>query len=349
MNIIQEPTGGRKTLFAVIGGIVIGLVIGLLIGWVIWPRREVDLAPVDLHPDYQKIFVSAVADSYSLHGNAKLAKTVLSERWEKEELTKIIEQLKAEAKDDAQVQRLDALAQGLGVSDAAPVAGATPTPTPTSEEKFNIIGRLLPLCGAFLVIVAVLALAGLVVRILRRRRPAEEEVDSLARMREAISPEISEAMPSGTVLGHFVTSYALGNDHYDESFSIETEGDFLGECGVGISETIDVGPPDKVTALEVWLFDKNAIRTETKVLMSAYAFNDDDLLSKLAPRGEPVLAEPEKIILLETTSLQVAAQIAKMEYGMDAIPPQSFFERITIELVVSLKKDDQEAQVEAFE
>lgn len=349
MNMIQEPTGGRKTLFAVIGGIVISLVIGLLIGWVIWPRREVDLAPVDLHPDYQKIFVSAVADSYSLHGNAKLAQTVLSERWEKEELTKIIEQLKAEAKDDAQVQRLDALAQGLGVSAAAPVAGATPTPTPTSEEEFNIIGRLLPLCGAFLVIVAVLALAGLVVRILRRRRPAEEEVDSLARMREAISPEIAEVMPSGTVLGHFVTSYALGNDHYDESFSIETEGDFLGECGVGISETIDVGPPDKVTALEVWLFDKNAIRTETKVLMSAYAFNDDDLLSKLAPRGEPVLAEPEKIILLETTSLQVAAQITKMEYGMDAIPPQSFFERITIELVVSLKKDDQEAQAEAFE
>ena len=348
MNTIQEPTGGRKTLYAVIGGIVIGLVIGLLIGWVIWPRREVDLAPVDLHPDYQKIFVSAVADSYSLHGNAQLAETVLSERWEKDDLGQLIRELIAEA-DDAQVQRLDALAQALGVSAAVPAASATPTPKPAKEEEVNIIGRLLPLCGAFLVIVAVLALAGLIVRILRRRRPAEEEIDSLARMEEVISPELAEAMPSGAILGHFITSYALGNDHYDESFSIETEGDFLGECGVGISETIEVGPPDKVTALEVWLFDKNAIRTETRVLMSAYAFNDDDLLSKLAPRGEPVLAEPEKVITLETASLRVTAQITEMEYSMDAILPQSFFERITIELVVSLKEDGREVQAETFE
>jgi len=348
MNTIQEPTGGRKTLYAVIGGIVIGLVIGLLIGWVIWPRREVDLAPVDLHPDYQKIFVSAVADSYSLHGNAQLAETVLSERWEKDDLGQLIRELIAEA-DDAQVQRLDALAQALGVSAAVPAAGATPTPKPAKEEEVNIIGWLLPLCGAFLVIVAVLALAGLIVRILRRRRPAEEEIDSLARMEEVISPKIAEAMPSGAILGHFITSYALGNDHYDESFSIETEGDFLGECGVGISETIEVGPPDKVTALEVWLFDKNAIRTETKVLMSAYAFNDDDLLSKLAPRGEPVLAEPEKVITLETASLRVTAQITEMEYSMDTILPQSFFERITIELVVSLKEDGREVQAETFE
>jgi hypothetical protein len=44
-----------------------------------------------------------------------------------------------------------------------------------------------------------------------------------------------------------------------------------GECGVGISETIGVGDPKKVTAFEVWLFDKNDIQTVTKVLMSAHA------------------------------------------------------------------------------
>jgi hypothetical protein len=337
MGMILELIGGRKTLYGVVVGFLVGLLIGwFAIGWGIAPVAWKDAAPVDLHPTYQKEFVKALADSYSLHGRAELVEALLSERWETDDLQKLLGELKAEA-DEAQVQRLEALAQALGVSTAVPVVSATPTPT--AEGGGNIIGRLLPLCGAFLLIVAVLALAGLITRILRRRRPEEEAIDSLARIEEAISPEIVGVMPTGTILGHFITSYALGNDHYDESFSIETEGDFLGECGVGIGETIGMGPPDKVTALEVWLFDKNAIRTETKVVMSAHAFDDETLRAKLAPRGDPVLAEPNKVITLETTDLQIAAQITELEYSMDATPPQSFFERITFELVVSLKND----------
>ena len=337
MSMILELIGGRKTLYGVVVGFLVGLLIGwFAIGWGIAPVAWKDAAPVDLHPTYRKEFVKALADSYSLHGRAELVEALLSERWETDDLQKLLGELKAEA-DEAQVQRLEALAQALGVSTAVPVVSATPTPT--AEGGGNIIGRLLPLCGAFLLIVAVLALAGLITRILRRRRPEEEALDSLARIEEAISPEIAEVMPTGTILGHFITSYALGNDHYDESFTIETEGEFLGECGVGIGETIGMGPPDKVTALEVWLFDKNAIRTETKVVMSGHAFNDQALQAKLAPRGDPVLAEPNKVITLETTDLRVAAQITELEYSMDAAPPQSSFERITFELVVSLKNN----------
>jgi hypothetical protein len=44
-----------------------------------------------------------------------------------------------------------------------------------------------------------------------------------------------------------------GDDLYDDSFSVDSpSGDFLGECGVGISETIGVGDP-KSLGLEVWL------------------------------------------------------------------------------------------------
>jgi len=66
-----------------------------------------------------------------------------------------------------------------------------------------------------------------------------------------------------------MTTYVLGDDLYDESFSIDTQaGEFMGEYGVGVSEAIGVGEPKKVTALEVWLFDKNDIKTATKCLMS---------------------------------------------------------------------------------
>ena len=62
-----------------------------------------------------------------------------------------------------------------------------------------------------------------------------------------------------------MTTYVLGDDLYDELFSIDTQGgDFLGEYGVGVSEIIGVGDPKKVTALEIWLFDKNDIKQRPK-------------------------------------------------------------------------------------
>jgi hypothetical protein len=133
----------------------------------------------------------------------------------------------------------------------------------------------------------------------------------------------------------------LGEDTYDESFSIETPmGEFLGECGVGISETIGVGEPDKVTAFEVWLFDKSDIRTITKVLMSEHAHGDDALRAKLASKGEAVLAQPGSPFTLETSGLQVRVDITELDYGDGEAPAQSFFSKLTIELVAMAKAPD---------
>jgi hypothetical protein len=155
-----------------------------------------------------------------------------------------------------------------------------------------------------------------------------------------------ESMPSTPALGHFVTSYALGNDTYDESFSIETNaGDFLGECGVGISETLGVGDPDKVTAFEVWLFDKNDIRTVTQVLMSEHAFNDPDLRASLAPKGEAVLAQANQPLALETATLRLDVLVTEMTYGEGTLPPNSFFDRLTIELVARHTEGGEAAEV----
>jgi hypothetical protein len=132
-----------------------------------------------------------------------------------------------------------------------------------------------------------------------------------------------------------MTTYVLGDDLYDESFSIDTQGgDFLGEYGVGISETIGVGDPKKVTALEVWLFDKNDIKTATKVLMSANAFNDASLRSRLEAKGELVMLEPQGQIILETATLQLLVTVNDLEYGVGSMPAESYFERVTLELAV---------------
>jgi len=144
-----------------------------------------------------------------------------------------------------------------------------------------------------------------------------------------------------TPLARFQTTYAKGHDTYDESFSIENaDGDFLGECGVGLSESLGADVPKSVTAFEVWLFDKNDIRTVTKVVMSDHAFFDEALKAKLAPKGEPVLARPNETIVLETATLIVNASVAELEYGTGALPPQSFFERFTVELSAWNKEGD---------
>jgi hypothetical protein len=108
---------------------------------------------------------------------------------------------------------------------------------------------------------------------------------------------------------------------------------------MGISETIGVGDPKKVTAFEVWLFDKNDIRTVTKVLMSEHAFRDEALKSRLAAKGEPVQAASGDIVALETATLTVTARVVDMAYGGGALPPHSFFERLTIELAAFKKAE----------
>jgi len=78
-----------------------------------------------------------------------------------------------------------------------------------------------------------------------------------------------------------MTTYVLGDDLYDESFSIDTQaGEFMAST-VWVCLKPLACDPKKVTALEIWLFDKNDIKTATKVLMSKYAFNDPAIRARL--------------------------------------------------------------------
>lgn len=159
--------------------------------------------------------------------------------------------------------------------------------------------------------------------------------DPISTMREQ---DFGQAMaaaetPAAEALGTFRTIYNLGDDIYDDSFSIESpSGDFLGECGVGIGDVMGAGEPKKVSAFEVWLFDKNDIQTVTKVLMGKYAYNDEATRTQLAAKGDPILAENGGVVTLETESILVEARIVDMSYGQSALPAESFFDQMTIEI-----------------
>jgi hypothetical protein len=88
----------------------------------------------------------------------------------------------------------------------------------------------------------------------------------------------------------------------------------------------------------VWIFDKNDISTVTHVLMSEHAYYDEAQRAKLAPRGEAVLATPGGTTVLETQTLRAQVRIVDMQYGDGALPPNSFFDRLTVEIAVWQKE-----------
>ncbi len=346
----------------VVISIVIGLLIGLLVGWVIWPANVIGARPARLSNDYQQVFLQFAADSYASGGVKSLDELAvkLGDGWTKQEVITQLGKMIDSKQPGADRDRLAALRSALtayprevGPNGApAPSGGQTPQPPASGISPVVVIG----------VLVIIGASVALVWIIQRRSRAAAAAVTSGMAVSsqaasgdttEQVTQQIAVAAPpvsraqgaphpvqktawageSTPPLAQYVTSYALGDDRYDVSFSIETStSDFLGECGVGISELIGTGSPDKVTALEVWLFDKNDIRTLTKVFMSENAYNDQALRARLAPKGEAVLVKKGEITALTTQTLKVNARIVDLQYGSSSLPANSFFQQITIEL-----------------
>jgi hypothetical protein len=217
---------------------------------------------------------------------------------------------------------------------ATPIASPAPTAVGTEAEvpALGNVGLLVRVCGALLLLI-VLVLAVLILRS-RGGRPRGRAV---VREPEA---QIEPLPPSGPQpLLQKMSSYKLGMDNFDESFAIETKDDeWLGECGMGISESAGDGTPRRVAAFEVWLFDKINTRTVTKVLVSDFANSNETLRNKLSSRGEPVLATPGQSFTLETPALMVEARVVEMAYGAGT-PAFGYFENLKVSLSVYRKAE----------
>lgn len=341
----------RPLLIGAAGGLIVGCLLGwLLLGWYLFP------VSYELSPEAKAQYVRIVSDSYALRRDPEVARRQLAlEGIKVEEANQLVDKLISENEPKGQnvlVEQLRNLKAGLsgtpvaqpvGETPAAPegtpvapagvAAEATATPAAQPEPQPSLLSRVLPYCLIGLLLVVV---GGALIYLVMRRRQASTGAAGTAG--GAHFGKKSQEAWSGVgppPLSQWVSTYNLGMDNFDESFSIETpSGEFLGECGMGISETLGPDAPRRVTAFEVWLFDKSDIRTVTKVLMSEHAYYDDSLRVKLAPKGEPVLAEPGATFTLETTSLSVDAEVLEMEYGAG----NSHFTRLKVSLATHAKE-----------
>jgi len=335
----------------------VGLLIGWLgLGWWLFPVRWINTDPVDLRPSARQQYLDMVAESYELTKDAARAQYRL-QSWSKEEATQLIlaqaDQYQREGK-VVEERRLRNLALGLGltgpeVAQPQPTV-APPRPTSVPQPAEGARSRWLGLCGIGLAVPLLLIGVGVLFYLWRQRRPAgtaasetaveeiqeEEREAPIVPASRAPLPRARKAPPSTIGVQEFTATYNLGDSEYDQSFTIEdAAGNYRGECGIGVAEKVGgaVGP---ATALEVWLFDKSDIRTVTKLLLTDYAYNNQSIRSRLATKGDIVLAMPGQSFVLETQSLMAAAEITELNYAT-ADPPRSSIARLTVKLRIQAK------------
>lgn len=161
-----------------------------------------------------------------------------------------------------------------------------------------------------------------------------EEDDYVAVRASGASPQTGSAY-----LKQFITEYVFGNDMYDDTFSIDAaSGEFLGECGVGIADTLGGSEPKNVSAFEIWLFDKNDVQTVTKVMMTDFAMNNPSILQRLEVKGEPVQIRPDLVVTLETATLLLEARILDVTYGRGGQAQNSYVQQMQVELTVTSRE-----------
>lgn len=315
----------RNTTTAIVVGAIVGLLLGLLVGWVVWPVQWTDATPEVLRTDLQEDYLRMAIESFTRTNDLDAA----VRRWN--------DLGEAAAPTLARVQQNPGNLDPNGIQQYVNVVQAATGPIPASPgaEAPSTAGNLVIYAAIAVILVLFAVGAFYLMRLLRRGSGTVTPVMQGAEISRQVEKTDFQSLGLAPPITQTMTTYVLGDDLYDESFSIDTGGgEFLGEYGVGVSETIGVGEPKKVAALEIWLFDKNDIKTATKVLMSEHAYNDPNIRARLEPKGELVVVKPQEQILLETATLQLLATVVDMEYGTGAMPQKSYFERITLELAI---------------
>jgi hypothetical protein len=363
----------KKPVAIGLAGLMLGLVIGLVVlGWGIWPVQYVDAAPADLQMDYQRDYLCMVIDSFTRNQDGELVQLRWDGLGENaNELLSTLTPALCRYKSDKEIvafgQLVNAGAVALPSTTEEVVAEEPVDETgeePAGETAEELAGEAIPplvvaapfesqaiiepekgsfsLLPLVMLMLLTLVVGGVFVFLLIRRKQAfAGSAPKAARVKFTDDQAIPVGRPETKVsqnepaLAQFMTTYRQGDDLYDDSFSIDSiNGEFLGECGVGIAETIGVGEPKKVTALEVWLFDKNDIQTVTKVLLSEHANSDAAIKQRLLSKGEPIVVEPGMRFLMETASLQLEAKVVDMVYARGPLPENSYFSRLTLEISV---------------
>jgi hypothetical protein len=334
--LLQSVKAIRRELMIALIIFLVGTLFGwIVLGWSIAPVTWTSAAPAHLQTSYGNFYLKTVA--FAAANNRVTAEEVqtlvvgrndlIDRNWTIDDVIARVDSLSTEG-NAADYQRLKDMLSII----KAQAGGGVAAPDAAGDNRVSLFGSLLPVLGVIVAVALVVFVSVVLIRRATQSAQAQAVVGPRGAPGVARGALVSE-WPGEThaPLRQFDLNYVLGDDRFDISHAIETaNGMFLGECGMGISESIGTPDPNKVTAFEVWLFDKNDIRTVTSVLMSDHAYNDPTLKSKLASKGDLVRAGPGALITLETATLRVRAKVIEMDYGSGPLPTNSYFQRLHV-------------------
>lgn len=344
-KIVLEPSmPTRQTVIL----LIVGILIGMLCAYVLYPVVFYDANPHQLSGVYRDQWVKLVAASYNGGSSSQYdAETVKALLALVEQPGDTVARLVSgtQGVEQRNLQAIQALATEVNPGRAAP-------------RDAGIIASLLSFLVPIIVVTVVTPVLVLIWRLLfypnvvaplvdRLRPKSEEEIQK----RKELEAERARRLQEIEMQKHLVTAvdeqlgqpliqklsiYTRGHI-FDDSFAIEDANDmFLGECGSSKSKTI--GDTNELTAVEIWLFDKeDFVRTLTKVFCSEYAFNDPAIRSELEtkvenPDTDLVVVKEGASLVLDTNALRVQATIKSFAYGSGALPPNSFFENLNVQI-----------------
>jgi len=205
---------------------------------------------------------------------------------------------------------------------AAPPAGAeaAASPQPTAVVNVNVGGDGQVATGA----PAVLQAAAV----------APTEPGVVPPLYSPSPVRVSSPVPGESLIGTFLTVYEHGNEQFDEGFQISAAtGELIGECGASVADRVSLTSPSRVTALTVWVFDKNDFQSTNKVLLTPYAYRNKVMRTKLAERGDLVQARPG-IFEVNTSTLRVEVEVRNLQMLPLDSDPDGYFQRLELEFRV---------------
>ncbi|MCJ7734545.1 MAG: hypothetical protein MUP11_08345, partial [Anaerolineales bacterium] len=216
-------------------GIVVGIILGLLYGWVISPVKFVDGNIEQLRDDLKVDFLRMAIDSYALNQDAALA----DERYN--QLGDSASTYLSDIEFNPTGQLISDIDSFRDVVEMTLFTDVMEDMAPVEKKSDNNLLK-------WALLITIVLAGALVVRYFLARRAGGGGVapKTAATMAHDVTAKIDSTDYNGKgdapPMHQFVTTYVLGDNLFDDSFSIESAaGEFLGECGVGISEAIGVG------------------------------------------------------------------------------------------------------------
>lgn len=224
--------------------------------------------------------------------------------------------------------------RGEWIATALPAPSEQPS-TISQPSAFSTFFSFLPFIVFWLFLAGFLfyLLAPYKLRNLFKRTPSSKQQGSNSDLRRIHQTKKSEPGNENQPIIEYLATYTADDKLFDLSFAIEESSTDLGECGITVAKVLNANS-GQVAALELWLFDSHGPQTISKILASHFCFSQADIQSELQKIGQLNLAQPGKIVVLETSRLKAEARVLQVEYEPNSPIPQSLFKKVVIQIKV---------------